>query len=269
MTIEGLPDGNDTTERNGRPLFPRSPLRVLSMLEHIAAQPEGSSLAQISSVLEEPKTSLLALLRALVASGVLTQSGSVYQLGSRAYALGAMISARSDFPAMAKPDMVTLSERSGETVLLSVLTPERDRALYVDRADSSNPIRYMAAIGETRPLYASAGGLMLLAEMPIEEADAYLETVQLIQLTPRTVIDRAALRERLQDIRNRGVATTDGDVSPEVAGFAAPIRDRAGRCLASVVIGAPVGRAMPVRNKLIELVLETGQRISRSLGYFA
>jgi DNA-binding IclR family transcriptional regulator len=269
VTIESVPGGNDTAERNGRPLFPRSPLRVLSMLEHIAAQPEGSSLAQISSVLEEPKTSLLALLRALVASGVLTQSGSVYQLGMRAYALGAMIGARSDFPAMAKAEMVTLSERSGETVLLSVLTPERDQALYVDRADSSNPIRYMAAIGETRPLYASAGGLMLLADMPAEEADAYLETIQLLRLTPRTIVDRAVLRQRLQEIRERGVATTDGDVSPEVAGFAAPIRDRTGRCLASIVIGAPVARAMPIRHELIELVLEAGQRISRGLGYFA
>ena len=48
---------------------PRAILRVLQVLEYLAAHPQGRSLAQMCEVLQLPKTSLYTLLKTLQASG--------------------------------------------------------------------------------------------------------------------------------------------------------------------------------------------------------
>ena len=50
---------------------PRSVMRVLRVFEAVAAQREGNTLAQLSSQVGSPKSSLLMLLRPLVAAGYL------------------------------------------------------------------------------------------------------------------------------------------------------------------------------------------------------
>jgi IclR family transcriptional regulator, acetate operon repressor len=116
------------------------------------------------------------------------------------------------------------------------------RVTYVEGIDSPNPVRYTVPMGTTRPLYVSAGGLMLLAFQDAAFIDTYLGAVSLDPLTPRTITDIGKLRQRLQTIRRDGFAVSLGETVPGAAGLAAPIFNADGSVTAGLLIAAPIER---------------------------
>jgi DNA-binding IclR family transcriptional regulator len=96
--------------------------------------------------------------------------------------------------------------------------------------------------GTTRPLYVSAGGLMLLAFQDPGFIDTYLRAVPLDPLTPRTITDVGKLRQRLQTIRREGFGVSIGETVPGAAGIAAPIFNADGSVTAGLLIAAPIER---------------------------
>jgi DNA-binding IclR family transcriptional regulator len=135
-----------------------------------------------------------------------------------------------------------LNARTDETVFLVQLDRVARRATYVEGFDSPNPVRYTVPTGTSRPLYVSAGGLMLLAFQEPAWIDAYLGSVSLDPLTPRTITDVGELRQRLQTIRREGFAVSLGETIPGAAGVAAPIFNSDGSVTAGLLIAAPVER---------------------------
>ena len=63
------------------------------------------------------------------------------------------------------------------------------------------------------------------------------------------------------------MAVTIGEVTPEVAGFSAPIFEPGGRVNAALIIAAPIERGRAAAADLQHLVMELAANISRALGY--
>ena len=75
---------------------PRSVTRVVQIFDDLCSRPTGASLATLSDSIGVPKSSLLNLLRGLLASNHLTFVNGLYQLGPEAYGMAsAIISARN------------------------------------------------------------------------------------------------------------------------------------------------------------------------------
>src|SRR5271170_6312820 len=177
--------------------FARSAMRLVALFEALAKSEEGVSLAELSATIAAPKSSLLGILRSMVALGYMEHGHGLYRLGPKSFRLAADILAIRRFPNLVRPILQDLAARSGETVFLVVLDPLAQRVTYADVIDSPNPVRYTVPTGTTRPLYASAGGLMLLAHQEPTWIEAYLGATPLDPLTPRTTTDPKRLRERL------------------------------------------------------------------------
>jgi DNA-binding IclR family transcriptional regulator len=246
---------------------PRSAVRIVKILRFVAERPEGASLAALSTGLAAPKTSLLSLLRALSESDYLEQSDGRYRLGRAAFTLGSAIVARRRFPGVAMPVLRKLAAESGETAFISELLPEEDVAVYVARAESANPIRFMAEIGERRALYSSSGGRVLLAFQPEAWQDAYLRRTKLVPHTSSTVTDKKQLRELLRSIRDTGLSRTHEDVHVGVSAFAAPIFAEDREVIAALALAAPSSRADAIPERLSDLVRAAAGEISRILGH--
>src|ERR1043166_9957399 len=88
-------------------------------------------------------------------------------------------------PPLCRPVLQDLHTQTEETVFLVQLDDVARRVTYVEGIDSPNPVRYTVPTGTTRPLYVSAGGLMLLAFQDPGFIDPYLRAVPLDPLTPR------------------------------------------------------------------------------------
>jgi DNA-binding IclR family transcriptional regulator len=236
-------------------------------LRYVAEQPNGATLAQLSAALAAPKTSLFSLLKTLADNGYLLQEDGKYHLGNAAFGLGSAIVARRRFPEVALPIIRSLAREAGETTFLSELLTDEPAAVYIARAESSNPIRFMASIGEKRPLYSSSGGRVLLAYQPAEWQEQYLRRVKLVAHTPKTVVNKAELRKMLRHIRETGLARTHDDVHEGVSAFAAPVFGRTGDVIAALALAAPTSRANERQDLFARLVMQAAADISAVMGF--
>lgn len=240
----------------------RSATRLVALFEALAKSEEGISLAELSTTITAPKSSLLGLLRSMVTLGYMEHSYGLYRLGPKAFRLAADILAIRRFPNLVRPILHELAAKSGETVFLVVLDRAAQRMTYADIIDSPNPVRYTVPTGTTRPLYVSAGGQMLLAYQDPDWADAYIRATRLEKLTARTITDPEALRGRLAAIRRDGFAISIGETVPGAAGIAAPIFNADGSVSAGLLIGAPIDRFEQEMPELKHLLREATARVS-------
>jgi IclR family transcriptional regulator, acetate operon repressor len=232
----------------------RSAMRLVAVFEALAKSEEGMSLAELSVRIAAPKSSLLGILRSMVRLGYLEHAHDLYRFGPKSFRLAADILAVRRFPNLVRPIMQDLAAKSGETVFLVVLDQLARRVTYTEVIESANPLRYTVPTGTSRPLYSSAGGLMLLAFQEAAWVDGYLRATPLESLTPQTITDPAQLRERLETIRRDGFAVSISETVPGAAGLAVPIFNADGSVAAGLLIGAPVDRfeqELPVLKRLL------------------
>ena len=252
----------------GEGSFARSAVRLVAVFETLAQSEEGVSLAELSTTTGAPKSSLLGILRSMVAAGYIEHGHGLYRLGPKSFRLAADILAVRRFPNLVRPILQDLAAKSGETVFLVLLDLAAQRMTYAEIIDSPNPVRYTVPTGTTRPLYVSAGGQLLLAYQEPGWIDAYIRATRLEALTARTITDPDALRERLAAIRREGFAISLGETVPGAAGVAAPIFNADGSVAAGLLIGAPIDRfeqELPALKRLLREATTRASGIAQAL----
>ena len=248
---------------------PRSVLRVVQLFASLGAHPQGQTLAQLCVSLALPRTTLFTMLKVLESAGYLVNDGGAYRLGAQAVALGATMaeSPRRNFPDCAKTVLQALSQRTGETCFLAVLTADRQFCRYVAVVETENWLRFSVKTGSQKPAYATGSGRAMLAYMPEKEVLQLLDTFLFERLTPKTVSSRRALLASLKQVRKRGASTVDSGTVAGVLAIAAPIFGADGQIAAALSVGGPNAR-MAERILAVEMaVKQAAEDISRLLGY--
>lgn len=250
-------------------LGPRSPIRVMQIVEMLAESPQGLSLTQLSERLGIPKTSLLSHLRVMATSGhVALHDGTKYVLGPASIRLGAVIAANSSLLAAAKPLLEELVQVTGETALLAMIDMTRHEAVYIDRVEGTRAVRYTPTIGARRPLYCTAFGRALLAFQDNRTYIApYLASDSIVGITDHTITAPAALMKALEDVRNSRVAATQEEHTLDASAISAPVFDRQGNVQYAIGVALPASRlADEQQQRLSELVLDAARRLSWTMG---
>ena len=253
---------------HNRDAGPRALGRALEVLEALARRRDGATLSGLSQRLGSPKSSLLYLLRPMTRLGYLVRSpDGRYRLGPSAFTLAMAALSNRELPELARPFLAELVDKSGETALIATMAADAPVAVYIDKVESRNPIRYTVSIGDRRPLYCSAIGKLLLAYLPLARRQEYLKTTRLKAFTPQTPVTRAALRRALDEIRSTGLSVSVDEIAHGSAGIAAPVFDRYGQVLAGLVLGAPSQRVLAEQPRLAALVIESARGLSRVMGF--
>lgn len=245
---------------------PRSPVRVMQIIELLAGANGGLSLAAMTDALQIPKTSLLNHLRVLVGSGYVSLRDARYTIGSAAMRLGAIIAADAGVLAAWRPVAADLVARSGETAMLATLDERNAEAVYMDVLNSPQDIRYSPRIGSRWALYCTGVGRVLLAFQDEAFIRSYLAEADIARRTAVTITDRARLRQMLDVVRSAGVCISQGEHTVGAGAVAAPIVERDGRVRHAISIGLPVARLEPRRELLAGLVLAAARQVSWTLG---
>jgi DNA-binding IclR family transcriptional regulator len=219
-------------------------------------------LADLNSILSSPKSSLLNLLRPLVADGYLTYDSGRYRLGPSIFRLSANIMSAWNLSSTLRPFLEELAQRARESVFLGVLDKIGKVITYVDAIESPHSVRFSVPIGGVRPLYSTAAGRVLLAYADETFQDEYFRTVKLEQLTARTLTSRKAVREELERIRKTKVSVSLGETFPESAAIASPVFGAEGVAIAAMAIGAPTERLNPRLAELRTIIFEVAARAS-------
>jgi IclR family transcriptional regulator, acetate operon repressor len=220
------------------------------------------TLAELNTVLQSPKSSLLNLLRPLVADGYLNHDDGRYRLGPTIFRLAANIMSVWNFSNVIRPYLEELAQRSHESVYLGVLDRVAKAITYVDSIDSPHLVRYSVPVGAVRPLYCTAAGRVLLAFAESDFQEEYLRSTKLEARTDRTLSNRKALRAELDRILKTRLSVSVGEMFPESAAVAAPIFGAHGRIVAAMAVGGPSERLQPRIEELKPIIADVATRAS-------
>ena len=243
--------------------------RAAAILRLLAEEDEPIGLAQIASALDLAKGTVHGILRTLEDVGFVEQdqAGGPYRVATEVFRLGWTKLDQNELRSKALNWTDALAARTGESARVAAFHAGRaEVAHHVFRADGGTQV---LVTGSVVPLHASALGKVLLAFDP--GAVRSIANQPLPALTTGTITDRIVLQRELAEIRDLGWAGSVGEVESDVAGIAAPIRDRGGYVVAVVGIEGSVERLCDDRRRLrpalISHVVRAGRSISRELGH--
>ncbi|HDR9874349.1 TPA: IclR family transcriptional regulator [Burkholderia cenocepacia] len=232
-------------------------LRALAVLEALAAAGQPYTLSQLAARLHIPKATLLRLIESLETRGYVIHMPDSrghdrgIALGPRAaqFALAAL--SNNTFTRGCRSVLRTLVDVLGETCNLTAL--DGDTVLYVERVETTEPLRLEMRPGMRVPLHCTASGKLFLSQMNALERNALLARLTLQKMTYRTLTDAQLLAAELDRLAARGVGIDNEEFVRGMVAVAVPVKDAAsGRVLAALAVHAPTARA--TLNDLLENV---------------
>jgi DNA-binding IclR family transcriptional regulator len=159
-----------------------------------------------------------------------------YRLGPAAHKLDRQTRGNQSLVAAGHAYLGQLRAVLNETVNLIVL--DGAEALFVHGAQSRQPLRVATRTGARLPAYATAGGKVLLAHMPLAIVRAYYPE-ELRRVTRHTLAGRPALERELDQVRELGYALNLGEHLAEVCAIGVPVNGEHGRPVAALTVAAP------------------------------
>jgi DNA-binding IclR family transcriptional regulator len=241
--------------------------KALSILECFSDGVSELSLKQLSEKTGLYKSRILRLCGTLMAHGFLIrQESSIYSLGPKLMMLGKMYERSNSLISVARPILRELASITGESAKLFVI--QGTKRICLVREKGTYPLSYHVEEGESFELYAGAGGKVLLAYASKDFCDQVLGEKVLERLTPTTIVERSRLEEEFAAIRERGYASSNGELFTEVAGMAAPVFDHENAVCAALAIAGPIQRfTEDRRQEMLDSLLASASRLSELLGY--
>jgi DNA-binding IclR family transcriptional regulator len=224
-------------------------------------------ISDLGKQLQLPKSTVHRLASTLIDANMLEQSeeNGKYRLGLVVFELGSLVRRKMDFSSEAKPFLMALREKTGETVHLAIL--DGASIMYINSLESKQAIRMTLDVGMRKPAHSTAAGKVMLAFQPPEVLERVIAT-GLDGHTPNTIVDPDEFRRELAQISNRGYAMADEENELGVRSLAAPVRDYNGNVIAAASIAGPAQRlTKKVLTTFAPEVISAADAISARLGY--
>ena len=205
----------------------------------------------------------------LEAEGYLDKLGDGrYRPGARVLSLGFAALRSLDLVELATKHLQDLSDQTGETVNLGVLSG--DKVIYLVRLRNRDLVTANIQVGSVLPAVHSSLGKVLLAHLSSDElarritADSFPKSAG-----PRASRSLDELEADFGRIRKQGYGMQDEELAYGLRSVAAPIRDSTGAVVAAANIAVnsmewPKNRIL---DELMPPVVSTSARISEYLGY--
>jgi DNA-binding IclR family transcriptional regulator len=231
--MERLPSNDRTGSQTGIQVIERA----ADLMRALYREPRGLSLAQLAERVGLPRSTVHRLVSALVREGFLAAASPTgrVRLGPE---LSRLASSGRELAEDLHPYMARLFRDFGETVVCSVI--EGDRQRCIDQIAAPHRLRTEFPVGATLPLYCTANGKALLAELDAAEVTALLPA-RLPRRTPNTITSRSGLLKHLASVREAGVAFDHEERTLGIDAAAIAVRDSFG-ALASICVAVPVQR---------------------------
>lgn len=214
-------------------------VRVLEVLNYIISHNSGLSLADLSRGLSIPKSTLLPIMQTLCDYGYICKNADgSYGVGVSLYSLGTHLNGKFPVLDFAKQKLKDLVAEFGETCYLGVL--RGGNVLYLDKEESTNPLRMLVDSGRTLPAYATGIGKALICQMTKKElTNLYPDGLK--SLTPKTVTDFDVLAQQLESFQKKGYSQEIEESTLHIRCFGVPVF-KFGKIHAAISIAIPIFR---------------------------
>ena len=210
--------------------------RVVEILETVSLSQRGVTLAELATAMGAAKSSVQELTNGLLARGYLIEEDRRFHLGPGPFILAARANKLAAL-ALNHEFVVELSKVLGCTVLVGVRVG--DSIVFTDFVGEESPsLTFVARTHARRPLYTSAAGKTLLANVPDDEMYRLLDLARPEQA--------GAVRQflaELPEIRSRRLAFNRGITLADACSVATPLLAPDGSLIAAISAAVDVSHA--------------------------
>lgn len=236
--------------------------RILDLLSE-----QEADMPEMIDKLGLPKSTVYGLLRTLEELGFVRRlpANQKYTLGFRLYELGILAVSRVSIRDQAIPFLQKLVQSEKVTCHLGAL--DGNEAVYLLKVDPKDSILINSWEGKRISLNRSAMGKILLAWQPREKQRDLIDSLEFIQATPKTIMDKDEFINHVADVKQRRWAMDDEEDILGIRCVAAPVFTPEGTV--RYVLSAS-GTTQKINEEVIpslqKKVMETAHEISLALG---
>ena len=208
------------------------------------------------------KSTTHRLLKSLVSSGLAFQSPV-----NRNYYLGPFFLRLASNPTVSHQMLILssidelrkLRDFSGETSLIMI--PNGDQRLVVKEVRSKQKIALSLGDGSTVPLYVGSSGRTLLSQYTDEDLNKILNNINMVPVSPKTIIKEKLLKMEIDKIRKKGFGTSSGELISDSTGISVPVKGYF--CPVALCVIGPKLRFKPVSilNELSAAAIQISDRL--------
>jgi IclR family acetate operon transcriptional repressor len=221
-------------------------IRLISLLEVIAAREQLFSLQALVEETGIPKPTLHRMLQQLEGAGLLQREsdGRHYSTALRLRRLAENLLLNNTYHGARHRVLRHLVEEVGESCNITALAG--DEVVYLDRVETAAPFRFYLHPGSRVPAHCSASGKLLLSQMTPAQRQRLLAHAPLQAYTAKTLTDLAQLEEEVRRVGRAGYAIDDEEFLPGLLCLAVLVpAPGCGRSNLCVAVQAPMMRLAP------------------------
>lgn len=242
--------------------------QVLAVLRYLAEQAAPVPAAAISRDVGLPRSTTYHLLDTLAADGFVVHLPEErrYGLGVSAFELASGYERQAPLQRLARVPLATLVDRTGHNANLAVLHGREVIYVIEERAPGRVPL--VSEVGVRLPAQLTASGRAVLARLPAAQVRALFPDRSAFVLRREVgPASLTALRGLLTEVRRRGYATEEDEVTAGLSSVAAPVLDHHAHPVAGVSVTFPGELADEQEwRRLATHVTRTARELTRRVG---
>lgn len=240
--------------------------KALKVLDCFTPTRTELTLAQISRLLNMPKSTLLNQIRTLEEAGFLMKirDGQAYRLGYKIMELSYCAHAATPVVQYAIPVMEDLQVTTGEIIYLT--SHIGGKVFYLECVYPSRRSISYSVSGKTLPMHCTGCGKAMLSQMPTDQVEAIIRKHGLAPITQNTITDHDQLMEALATCRRKGYALDNEEETMGVKCVAMAIRTGRGDVAGALSIS---GSTLSIRPDNIGQYAELLSRACNTLSQHA
>lgn len=246
--------------------------KAFAVLRSFGSEAFELTLSEIAARADLDRGTAFRLIQTLIELGYLqaVPQGRRFRLGLACLDLGYTVLSHGSLRPMVEPLLRDLVPEVGDAASLGIL--DGGDVVYLARVGAGLDRHKMDRRPGTRiPAYSAALGHVMLAHLARDEQIARLESRPRVKLSERTLTDLDALLARLDQVKKKGHAVSDGENAYGLRTLATPIFDAQGFVIAglSVTVDAmrmdlpafreqALPRLMQVTSQIQDLAIKSG-----------
>ena len=247
----------------------QSVTNALNLLEEFKGDRDELGVTELSKRLNLHKNNIFRLLATLEAKGYIEQNKATenYRLGVKSLELGQTFIKQLGLVRQAKPFLKEIVKECNEMAYIGTIRQNSVVYLHVEEADQT--VKVANRVGWRFPIHCTGIGKAQIAYASEEELEKLGILDNMEKFTSDTIVDKVEFIKHLKEVAKRGYAIDNEEYNQGVRCVGGPIRDYTGRIVGGISVSGPSFRMTDeiLRGKIIPVVKEAGDKVSKRLGF--